>query len=73
MLLRSRQFGAEAPLRNGLQLDPYAFLCHRELRELERAKGQTKEVIEELEWVVRYFPEVDRKTYVSLALAYEAA
>ena len=46
LLLRSRRFAeAEAPLRSGLRLDPYAFLCHRELGELERATGRTAEAI----------------------------
>ena len=72
MLLRSRRITeAESPLRSGLRLDPYAFLCHRELGELERATGRTAEAIKELEWIVRYFPEADAKTYLSLALAYQ--
>jgi len=74
LLLRSRRFAeAEAPLRSGLRLDPYAFLCHRELGELERATGRTAEAIRELEWVARYFPEADARTYASLALAHQAA
>jgi spermidine synthase len=62
---------AEPPLLRGLQLDPYAFLCHRDLGELYRATGRLQEATHELEWVVRYFPESDPKTYVSLALAYQ--
>jgi len=74
LLLRSRRFAeAEAPLRSGLRLDPYTFLCHRELGELERATGRTAEAIRELEWVARYFPEADARTYASLALAHQAA
>jgi spermidine synthase len=74
LYLRSKNLSAaEAPLRQGLELDPYAFLCHRDLGELQRATGNTTRAIEELEWVVRYFPEADSKTYVSLALAYRAA
>src|SRR5207302_4557581 len=74
LLLRSKNMGAaEEPLLRGLQLDPYAFLCHRDLGELYRARGRNSEAIRELEWVVRFFPEADAKTYVSLALAYETA
>lgn len=74
LLLRSKNIGnAEEPLQKGLQLDPYAFLCHRDLGELYRATGRNTEAIRELEWVVRFFPEADSKTYVSLALAYETA
>jgi predicted membrane-bound spermidine synthase/predicted Zn-dependent protease len=73
LYLRSKQVqAAEGPLRKGLQLDPYAFLCHRDLGELNRARGRTGEAISDLEWVVRYFPEADAKTYISLALAYQA-
>lgn len=64
---------AEAPLLKGLRLDWYAFLCHRDLGELYRATGRTADAIEELEWVVRFFPEADPKTYLSLALAKQAA
>ena len=67
------KLGARSSLLKGLQLDSYAFLCHRDLGELERAEGRTTEAIRELEWVVRYFPEGDPKTYVSLALAYQKA
>jgi tetratricopeptide (TPR) repeat protein len=63
--------GAEQPLLKGLLLDRYAFLCHRDLGELYRATGRIGEAVQELEWVVRYFPEGDPKTYVSLALAYQ--
>ncbi|PYU05174.1 MAG: hypothetical protein DMG34_08900 [Acidobacteria bacterium] len=74
LLLRSRNVGAaEEPLHKGLQLDPHAFLCHRDLGELYRATGRNTEAIRELEWVVRLFPEADSKTYVSLALAYQTA
>jgi len=65
--------GARSSLLKGLQLDPYAFLCHRDLGELERAEGRITDAVRELEWVVRYFPEGDPKTYVSLALAYQKA
>jgi predicted Zn-dependent protease len=74
LFLRSRQIqAAEGPLQRGLQLDPYAFVCPGDLGELYRALGRTGEAIRELEWVMRYFPEADAKTYVSLALAYQAA
>ncbi|MFI5056729.1 MAG: fused MFS/spermidine synthase [Candidatus Acidiferrales bacterium] len=63
---------AEEPLRKGLQLDPYSFLCHRDLGELERATGRNTEAQRELELVVRLFPEADPKTYASLALVYRA-
>jgi len=63
---------AEEPLRKGLQRDPYSFLCHRDLGELERATGRIAEALQELELVVRLFPEADPKTYASLALVYRA-
>ena len=64
---------AGAPFRRGLDLDPYTFLCHRDLGELDRVAGQAADAINELRWVVKYFPEADAKTYVSLALAYQTA
>jgi len=63
---------AEEPLRQGLQGDPYSFLCHRDLGELERATGRNTQAQQELELVVRLFPEDDPKTYASLALVYRA-
>lgn len=63
---------AEEPLRQGLQRDPYSFLCHRDLGELERATARNAEAQQELELVVRLFPEADFKTYASLALVYRA-
>ncbi len=74
LYLRTRNLSeAQAPLLKGLQLDSYAFLCHRDLGELYRATGRTADAIQELEWVVRFFPEEDPKTYLSLALANQAA
>lgn len=63
---------AEQPLREGLALDPYAFLCHRDLGELERAAGRANDARADLEFVVRYFPESDPKTYLSLALLHRS-
>jgi spermidine synthase len=74
LYLRSRNLAAaEAPLRRGLQLEPFTFLCHRDLGELYRAIGRSSDAISELQWVAQYFPEGDPKTYISLALAYQAA
>jgi spermidine synthase len=74
LYLRSSDLAAaEAPLKKGIERDPYAFLCHRDLGELFRASGRTAQAIDELQWVVRYFPEADPKTFASLALAFDAA
>jgi tetratricopeptide (TPR) repeat protein len=62
----------EEPLRAGLQRDAYIFLRHRDLGELERAAGRNAEAQKDLEFVVRFFPEADPKTYASLALLYRA-
>jgi hypothetical protein len=43
------------------------------LGELYRATGRTAAAIIELEWVVRFFPKADPKTYLSLALANQTA
>ena len=72
LYLRARHLAlADAPLERGVALDSFAFLCHRDLGELYRATAKLSDAIRELEWVVRYFPEGDPKTYVSLALAYQ--
>jgi spermidine synthase len=63
---------AEQPLRDGLQRDAYAYLCHRDLGELLRANGRLAEAEAELNFVVTHFPEADQKTYASLALLYQA-
>ena len=63
LLLRANQTrAAEEQLLRGLGIDPYAFLCHRDLGELYRATGRNAEAIRELDWVVRYFPEADLRT-----------
>jgi predicted Zn-dependent protease len=63
LMLRAKQLRApEEPLQRGLEIDPYAFLCHRDLGELYRASGRNAEAIRELVWVVRYFPEGDPRT-----------
>ncbi|HVO57031.1 MAG TPA: fused MFS/spermidine synthase, partial [Dongiaceae bacterium] len=70
LFMRSANFSAaEPPLAKGIELDRYSFLCHRDLGELYRATGRLADAARELRWVVRYFPEGDPKTYVSLALA----
>jgi len=63
---------AEEALRAGLQREPYSYLCHRELGEIDRIKGRFAAAREHLELVVRFYPEVDSGTYVSLALLYRA-
>jgi spermidine synthase len=61
---------AEAPLQEGLRRDPYSYLCHRDLGELQRASGRNQDARLNLEFVIRYFPEADAKSYASLALVY---
>ena len=63
---------AENAFRKGLALEPYSYLCHRELGEIDRAKGNLTPAREHLEFVVRFYPEADARTYVSLALLYRA-
>jgi lipopolysaccharide biosynthesis regulator YciM len=65
---------AEAPLLT--KRSAAGFVCvsvSPGLGELYRATGRTPDAIKELEWVVRFFPEADPKTYLSLALANQAA
>lgn len=66
------RISAAESFRSGLSLDSYSFLCHRDLGELGRASGKYDEARTHLEFVVKYFPEGDSKTYASLALTYRA-
>ena len=63
---------AEQPLRDGLERDGHAYLCHRDLGELLRANGRLAEAEAELDYVITHFPEADPKTYASQALLYQA-
>ena len=63
---------AEEALRAGLQREPYSYMCHRELGEIDRVKGRMSAAQENLEFVVRFYPEADSGTYLSLALVYRA-
>ena len=62
---------AAQPLRKGLEIEPYSFLCHRDLGELQRVTGDLAGAEANLLFVIRYFPEADPKTYLSLALIYK--
>jgi spermidine synthase len=63
---------AERMLRGGLARERYAFLCRRDLGELERAESHDDEARRDLEFVVRYFPLRDSSVYRSLALLYRS-
>lgn len=63
---------AEETLVAGLERDPYSYLCHRELGEVDRLRGRLTAAREHLELVVRMYPDADSGTYVSLALVYRA-
>jgi len=63
---------AEEALVAGLERDPYSYLCHRELGEVDRLTGRFVAARAHLELVVRMYPEMDSGTYASLALVYQA-
>ena len=63
---------AEQALVAGLERDPYSYLCHRELGEVDCLRGRFAVAREHLELVVRMYPDMDSGTYVSLALVYRA-
>jgi tetratricopeptide (TPR) repeat protein len=71
-LRKGDRVAGEQPLREGLQRDPYAYLCHRDLGELLRANGRLSEGESDLDFVATHFPEADPKTFASLALLYQA-
>jgi len=70
-LRKGDRASAEQPFREGLRRDPYVYLCHRDLGELQRAKGRFSEAESELNFVATHFPEADPKTFASLALLYQ--
>jgi tetratricopeptide (TPR) repeat protein len=71
-LRKGDRAAAEQPLRDGLQRDAYAYLCHRDLGELLRANGRLAEAEAELDFVIAHFPEADPKAYASQSLLYKA-
>ena len=63
---------AEEAFRSGLEHEPYSYMCHRELGEIDRVRGRLSAAREHLEFVVRFYPEADSSIYPSLALVYRA-
>jgi tetratricopeptide (TPR) repeat protein len=63
---------AEESFREGLKREPHSYMCHRELGEIDRVKGRWAAAREHLEFVVRFYPEADPRTFLSLALVYRA-
>jgi len=64
--------GGEKLFLEGLTKEPYSYLCHRDLGELQRIRGLGPEAERNLEFVIQFFPTSDPNSYVSLALAYQA-
>jgi len=57
----------------GLATRPSCVPVSSDLGNYNRVTGRNSERLGNLEWVVRFLPEADSKTYVSLALAFETA
>jgi len=64
---------AERAFLTALQRDPYSYAAHRNLGELCRDLQRWQQARAQLELVVRYFPDTDAGTYVSLAEVYRAS
>src|SRR5260370_6290649 len=58
---------AEPVLLKGLLKDPYSYACHLELGELYRETSRFALARQHFEWVVRFFPDTDATTFISLA------
>ena len=58
---------AEPVLLNGTSKDPYSFACHLDLGELYRETGRLSLARQQLEWIVRFFPDADAAVFRSLA------
>ncbi len=74
ILLHNGDFdAAERALRTALQHDPYIYDAHRQLVELYRQRKLLPQAQAELEFLVRYFPDVDATVYTSLAEIYRTS
>lgn len=61
---------AEPVLFRGVSKDPYSYACHLELGELYRHAGQLPLARENLELVVRFYPDYDPAVFTALANVY---
>lgn len=61
---------AEPALLRGIFKDPYSYACHLELGELYRRTGQLPLARENLELVVRFYPDYDPAVFRALATVY---
>lgn len=61
---------AEPVLLRGISKDPYSYACHLELGELYRRTGQLSQARENLELVVRFYPDYDSAAFRALADVY---
>ncbi len=62
----------ERAFLTALEREPYSYAAHRNLGELYRQRKLWPQARAHLEFVVRYFPDVDPDTLVSLAEVYRA-
>jgi tetratricopeptide (TPR) repeat protein len=63
---------AESALLKGILKDPYSYACHVGLGEMYWQSGRFRQARENLEWVVRFFPDSDVTIFRSLARVYNA-
>lgn len=63
---------AEPVLLRGVSKDPYSYACHLELGELYRRTGQLPLARENLELVVRFYPDYDPAVFKALANVYSS-
>ena len=63
---------AVGAFRNGIETDPYSYLCHLELGEIARAIGRLQEARQHREFVERHYPDAAPGIYLSLGAVYRA-
>ncbi len=61
---------AKAAFNKALEREPYSYSAHRNLAQIYVQKKQWDAARDALEFVVRYFPDGDAGTYISLASVY---
>ncbi len=73
LLLRMRDYPrAERALLDALAYEPYSYEAHRTLGQLYCEQKLWSQARPHLEWVLRFFPEVDAETYHALVEVYRA-
>lgn len=69
-MLAGQTEGALEALQRSLELEPLGYLAHRTLAQYFADSGQTRKAIEELCFLIQYYPAVDASFYLKLQELY---